>query len=118
LEQGRESITVELKEKEVEPIKQKSSGSKRNIKEVTKRISRTIELVLGIFFAIIGAELFLFIDNEAVYGVIFFLIGVGLLLHFYTTRKRRELKPIDSKQSKKGVDTVKDEGRKEKKESS
>jgi uncharacterized membrane protein YfcA len=88
--------------REVKPIKQKSSRSKRNIKEVTRRILRTIELLLGIFFAIIGAELFLFIDNEMIYGVIFFLIGVGFILHFYTTRKRRELKPINSKQSKKG----------------
>jgi len=101
LEQGRESITVELKEKEVIPIKQKSSRAKRNIKEVIKRISRIIGLLLGIFFAILGVELFLFVENEIAYGVIFFLIGVGFLLHFYTTRKGRELKPINSKQPKK-----------------
>jgi predicted tellurium resistance membrane protein TerC len=89
--------------KEVKPIKQKSSGSKRNIKEVIKRIFRTIELLLGIFLAIIGVELFLFVDNETVYGVVFFLIGVGFLLHFYTIRKRRELKPINSKHPKKEV---------------
>jgi Kef-type K+ transport system membrane component KefB len=99
----------------VSPIKQISSGSKRNIKEVIKRILRTIELLLGIFFAIIGAELFLFVDNETVYGVVFFLIGVGFLLHFYTTRKRRELKPIDSIQSMKGGEAVRDESWKEKK---
>ncbi len=87
---------------EVKPIKQKSSGSQRNIKEVIKRILRTIELLLGVFFAIIGAELFLFINNEKVYGVVFFLIGVGFLFHFYTTRKRRELKPINPTQPKKG----------------
>jgi len=87
----------------VKPIKQKSSGSKRNIKEVIKRIFRTIELLLGIFLAIIGVELFLFVDNETVYGVVFFLIGVGFLLHFYTIRKRRELKPINSKHPKKEV---------------
>jgi len=100
---------------EGKPIKQKSSGSKRTIKEVIKRILRTIELLLGIFFAIIGAELFLFIDDETVYGVVFFLIGVGFLLHFYTTRKRRELKPINPKQPKKGGETVRDESRREKK---
>ena len=102
MEQGREGITVELKEKEVIPIKQKMSGSKRNIKEVIERILRTIGLLLGIFFAILGIELFLFIDDEKAYGVIFFLIGAGFLLHFYTTRKGKELKPINSKQSKKG----------------
>ena len=64
---------------------------------------------MGIFFAIIGAELFLFVDNETVYGVVFFLIGVGLLIHFYTTRKRRGLKPINSKQTKKGGGVVIDE---------
>jgi hypothetical protein len=40
-----------------------------------------------------------------VYGVIFSLVGVGFLLHFYTTRKRRELKPINLKQLKKGSET-------------
>jgi hypothetical protein len=85
------------------PIIQKSSGTKGNIREVIKRILRIIGLLLGIFFAIFGAELFLFIENEMAYGVIFFLIGVGFLLQFYTTRKRKELKPINSKQSKKGV---------------
>jgi hypothetical protein len=91
--------------KEVKPIKQKSSGSQRNIKDVIKRILRTVELLLGIFFVIIGAELLLFIENEMVYGVIFSLVGVGFLLHFYTTRKRRELKPINPKQLKKGSET-------------
>jgi hypothetical protein len=91
--------------KEVKPIKQKSSGSQRNIKDVIKRILRTVELLLGIFFVIIGAELLLFIENEMVYGVIFSLVGVGFLLHFYTTRKRRELKPINLKQLKKGSET-------------
>ena len=101
--------------KEVKPIKQKSSGSKRNIKEVIKRIFRTIELLLGIFLAIIGVELFLFVDNEMVYGAVFFLIGVGFVLHFYETRKKRELRPINSKQSKKGGETARDENRKGKK---
>ena len=101
--------------KEGKLIKQKSSGSKRTVKEVIKRIFRTIELLLGIFFTIIGAELFLFIDNETVYGVVFFLIGVGFLLHFYTTRKRRELKPINPKQPKKGSETIRDESPREKK---
>jgi uncharacterized membrane protein YfcA len=100
---------------EMNPIKQKSSGSQRNVKDVIIRILRIIELLLGIFFAIIGAELFLFIENEMVYGVIFSLVGVGFLLHFYTTRKRRELKPINPKQPKKGGETVRDESRKEKK---
>jgi len=84
--------------KGVKPIKQNSSGSSRNIVEVIKRILRTIELLLGIFFAVIGAELFLFVDNETLYGVIFFLIGAGFLLDFYTTRKTRELKAISTKQ--------------------
>jgi hypothetical protein len=44
--------------KEVNPIKSKPSSSKRNIKEVIKGIFRTFELLLGIFFVIIGAELF------------------------------------------------------------
>jgi Kef-type K+ transport system membrane component KefB len=88
--------------REAEPIKPKLSNSKRNIKEVIKRIFRTFELLLGIFFVMIGAELFLFVHEERVFGVIFFLIGVSFLLSFYTTRKRRELKPINSKQSKKG----------------
>jgi len=96
LEQGRESLTVELTGKEVIPIKQSFSGSKQNI-EVVKRILRILGLLLGIFFVILGAELFLFIEGEVVYGVIFFFIGVGFLLHFYTTRKGRELKPINSK---------------------
>ena len=78
------------------PIKFKPSSSKRNIKEVIKRMSRIFELVLGIFFAILGAELFLFVHEETVIGVVYFLIGVGLLLHFYTTRKRRELKLINN----------------------
>ena len=59
-------------------------------------MSRIFELVLGIFFAILGAELFLFVHEETVIGVVYFLIGVGLLLHFYTTRKRRELKLINN----------------------
>jgi hypothetical protein len=99
----------------VKPIKQKSSGSQRNLKDVIKRILRTIELLLGVFFVIIGAELFLFIESETVYGVIFSLVGIGFLLHFYITRKRRELKPINPKQTKKGSETVKDESWKEKK---
>ena len=78
------------------PIKFKPSSSKRNIKEVIKRISRIFELVLGIFFVVLGAELFLFVHEETVIGVVYFLIGVGLLLHFYTTRKRRELKLINN----------------------
>ena len=78
------------------PIKFKPSSSKRNIKEVIKRMSRIFELVLGIFFVILGAELFLFVHEETVIGVVYFLIGVGLLLHFYTTRKRRELKLINN----------------------
>lgn|GEM_PF-4607302 len=86
----------------MKPIKRKTSDFKRNLKEVIKRILRIIELLLGILFAMLGAELFLFIDNEMTYGVIFFLTGVGFLLHFYTTRKGRELKPINSKQAKKG----------------
>ena len=77
---------------EGKPIKQKSSESKRNIK-VINRILRVAELLLGIFFVIIGGLLFLFVDNETVYGVVFSLIGIGFLLHFYTTRKRRELQP-------------------------
>jgi Kef-type K+ transport system membrane component KefB len=80
----------------VDPIRSKLSSSKRNIKEVIKRIFRTFELLLGIFFVIIGAELFLFVHEETVFGVIFFLIGVGFLLSFYTTRKRTELKPINN----------------------
>jgi len=59
-------------------------------------MSRIFELVLGIFFVILGAELFLFVHEETVIGVVYFLSGVGLLLHFYTTRKRRELKPINN----------------------
>ena len=59
--------------------------------------------------------MFLFVDNETVYGVVFFLIGVGFLLHFYITRKRGELKPINSEQFKKGGKAVKDESWKEKK---
>ena len=82
--------------KEVNPIKSKPSSSKRNIKEVIKGIFRTFELLLGIFFVIIGAELFLFVHEETVFGVVFFLIGVGFLLSFYTTRKRRELEPINN----------------------
>lgn len=78
------------------PIKSKPSSSKRNIKEVIKGIFRTFELLLGIFFVIIGAELFLFVPEETVFGVVFFLIGVGFLLSFYTTRKRRELEPINN----------------------
>lgn len=78
------------------PIKSKPSSSKRNIKEVIKGIFRTFELLLGIFFVIIGAELFLFVPQETVFGVVFFLIGVGFLLSFYTTRKRRELEPINN----------------------
>lgn len=93
-------------------IKQKSVESKRNIKEVIKKILRISELLLGIFFAIIGAELFLFVDSETVYGVVFSLIGVGFILHFYTTRKRRELRPINPKQSKKGGEAVKNENQK------
>jgi hypothetical protein len=101
----------------VEPIKQNSSRSNGNIKEIIKRILRAIELLLGIFFAIIGAELFLFVDDETVYGVVFFLIGAGFLLHFYVTRKRRELKPINPKQIKKGAEAERDEGRKKKERS-
>lgn len=78
------------------PIKSKPSSSKRNIKEVIKGIFRTFELLLGIFFVIIGAELFLFVHEETVFGVVFFLIGIGFLLSFYTTRKRRELEPINN----------------------
>lgn len=78
------------------PIKSKPSSSKRNIKEVIKGIFRTFELLLGIFFVIIGAELFLFVPEETAFGVVFFLIGVGFLLSFYTTRKRRELEPINN----------------------
>lgn len=78
------------------PIKSKPSSSKRNIKEVIKGIFRTFELLLGIFFVIIGAELLLFVHEETVFGVVFFLIGVGFLLSFYTTRKRRELEPINN----------------------
>ena len=82
--------------KEVNPIKSKQSSSKLNIKEVIKGITRIFELLLGIFFVIIGAELFLFVPEETVLGVVFFLIGVGFLLSFYTTRKRRELEPINN----------------------
>jgi len=77
----------------VKSIKQKSSGSERNLKEAINRILRVAELLLGIFFVIVGGMLFLFVDNETVYGVVFSLIGIGFLLHFYTTRKRRELQP-------------------------
>ena len=78
------------------PIKSKPSNSKPNTKEVIKGIFRTFELLLGIFFVIIGAELFLFVHEETVFGVVFFLIGIGFLLSFYTTRKRRELEPINN----------------------
>ena len=40
--------------------------------------------------------MFLFVPEETVLGVVFFLIGVGFLLSFYTTRKRRELEPINN----------------------
>ena len=84
---------------------------KRNIKGVTKRVFRIFGLLLGIFFVIIGAELFLFVHDETVYGIVFFLIGVGFLLHFYTTRKGRGLKPINLKSSdRKEVTEVRDEG--------
>ena len=66
------------------------------MKEVIKRMFRIFELVLGIFFFILGAELFLFVHGEMVIGVVYFLIGVVLVLYFYTTRKRRELKPINN----------------------
>ena len=85
------------------------------MKEVINRILRTTELLLGIFFVIIGAELFLFVDDETVYGVVLSVIGIGFLLHFYTTRERRGLKPINSKQTKKGGGVVIDESWKEKK---
>ncbi len=87
----------------MEPIRQKSSDSKRNIKEVINRILRVTELLLGIFFVIVGGLLFLFVDNETVYAVVFSIIGIGFLLQFYTTRERSELKPINSKQQRKEV---------------
>ena len=103
--------------KEVKPIK--PLMSKRNIKEATKRVFRIFGLLLGIFFVIIGVELFLFVHDETVYGVVFFLIGVGFLLHFYTTRKGRELKPFNFRSSnRKEVKEVTDERRKHRKESS
>ena len=96
-------------------IKQKSSGSERNLKEAINRILRVAELLLGIFFVIVGGMLFLFVDDETVYGVVLSVIGIGFLLHFYTTRERRGLKPINSKQTKKGGGVVIHESRKEKK---
>lgn len=112
------SSVVPKKSKEVNSIKFKPSSSKRNIKVVMKRVSRIFVLVLGIFFVILGAELFLFVHEETVIGVVYFLIGVGFLLYFYTTRKRRELKPINNSKlsDKKGVTKVRDESWKERKE--
>ena len=102
-------------ERRVNPIKSKPSSSKRNIKEVIKGIFRTFELLLGIFFVIIGAELFLFVHEETVFGVVFFLIGVGFLLSFIQPEKEENWNRLTTI---KGVTKVRDERRKEKKERS